>query len=102
MKRFVFDYSITAIDLYMLQIRACNLYQAPGGDFEVRERVHQKYIPDEPFVDHCSAQLPYDEEVEVPFEDLVSGVSSEVVALSAPDRMESFHSISDARPGIIA
>jgi hypothetical protein len=56
------------------QVRAFNLYGSPLGDLALREEVLRKFLPQVPFVDHSPQQLPHDEEMDVPPEELLRGL----------------------------
>lgn len=56
-----------------IKIRAFNLYHSPEGDIQDRQRVHEQYCPNIPFVDYSPYQLPYDEELELSMNDLQQG-----------------------------
>jgi len=47
------------------KIRAFNLYKAPEGDLQSREKVFTKYLPNDEFVDYSTQQLPFDDEADV-------------------------------------
>jgi len=46
------------------KIRAFNLYKAPEGDLQSREKVFDKYLPNDEFVDYSTQQLPFDDEAD--------------------------------------
>lgn len=77
------------------KIRAFNLYRSNEGDLVDRERIMQLHVPHIPFEDYAPQQLPYDDENDISYQELLQGAplkpfAADIMAANEVDGDKSF------------